>query len=42
MATVSPECQEGAFQTITAEGDQTLHCDVTYVNGDTSSRVARA
>ena len=41
VATVSPECQEGAFQTITAEGDQTLHCDVTYVNGDTSSGVAR-
>ena len=41
VATVSPECQDGAFQTITAEGDQTLHCDVTYVNGDTSSGVAR-
>ncbi len=41
VATVSPECQDGAFQTISAEGDQTLHCDVTYVNGDTSSGVAR-
>lgn len=41
VATVSPQCQDGAFQTITAEGDQTLHCDVTYVNGDTSSGVAR-
>ena len=40
VATVSPDCQDGAFHTITAEGDQTLHCDVTYVNGDTASGVA--
>src|SRR5215470_6983531 len=40
IATMSPDCQEDDFHTITTEGDQTFHCDVTYVNGDTSSGVA--
>ena len=41
VATVSAPCNDGVLQTISTEADQTLHCDVTYVNGDTSSGVAR-